>query len=80
MIRRWLAPSRRREPNRDRLDEFYECTTCRACYDEWAEDCPRCGQLVVRIVEPPGGVTDRDARIAVGAMPTNRVSPDVDPR
>ena len=33
---------------------YYECSYCREGYDEWIEDCPACGQLVVRIVEPPG--------------------------
>lgn len=30
---------------------FYECTNCESVYDDWPGSCPRCDQLVVRVVD-----------------------------
>ena len=53
MIGRWLAPARSGGGERAGRDASYECTRCRSIVAEWTEDCPRCGELVVRVVEPP---------------------------
>lgn len=53
MIGRWIAPTGKRDAESAPRDSFFECTNCRADYDEWVEDCPACGQLVARFVEPP---------------------------
>lgn len=40
--------------SRGARQDFYECLHCQRSYEEWTGDCPECGQLVVRIVEPDG--------------------------
>lgn len=55
MTAQWFAPSRRDDEETAGRESFYECTRCRATVAEWTEDCPRCGEFVVRVVEPPDG-------------------------
>lgn len=31
--------------------DCYECSCCETTFGDWPEDCPECGQLVVRVVE-----------------------------
>lgn len=31
-------------------ESFFECSGCESVYDDWPGSCPRCGQLVVRVV------------------------------
>jgi len=50
----WFARARLGDQERATLESSYECSHCRAVVDEWTEDCPRCGGLVVRVVEPAG--------------------------
>ena len=52
MIGRWISPTRRLDAESTPRDSFYECTNCGTGFEEWVEDCPACGQLVVRFVEP----------------------------
>lgn len=30
----------------------FECTYCEATFTAWPDDCPECGQVPVRVVEP----------------------------
>lgn len=32
--------------------DCFECAYCEATFDDRPEDCPSCGQIVVRVVEP----------------------------
>lgn len=32
--------------------DCFECPHCEATFDDWPEDCPTCGRIVVRVVEP----------------------------
>lgn len=36
------------------VSEYFECVDCQTDFPEWVEDCPECGQLVVRVVDRPG--------------------------
>ena len=54
MTERPVGPGLGPGEERPRRSEFYECTHCRSTFDEWAEDCPDCGQLVVRVVDRSG--------------------------
>ena len=53
MIERLLPALARPGHEQTTVEAYYECTCCRAVFDEWPADCPACGQLVVRIVVPP---------------------------
>lgn len=54
MIGRSRLQDRRTDDEHTFPTQYYECSYCQRSVDEWIEDCPHCGQLVVRIVEPPG--------------------------
>lgn len=32
--------------------DCFECAYCEVTYDDWPADCPDCGRVVVRVVEP----------------------------
>ncbi|HKJ59199.1 MAG TPA: hypothetical protein VKA37_08220 [Halobacteriales archaeon] len=61
MIGRWLSPSRSAGEERVDREASYECSHCRAAVAEWTEDCPRCGELVVRVVDPSDRAIDGNA-------------------
>lgn len=32
--------------------DCFECPYCEATFTDWPDDCPGCGRVVVRVVEP----------------------------
>lgn len=47
----WFRSGLRDEPaDPADTESFFECSNCESVYDDWPGSCPRCDQLVVRVV------------------------------